>query len=264
MRKYLYFLNTMWASQTSYRAGFFFGLLAKISTYVCVYFGIFIIFQRFSNLAGWTYYQCVFLYNINLLTYGVASMLVRRAMISLEGLVVSGDFDIILTKPQPTILSLILRNVDVSYLGHVVLAIAVFVYSIQGLQFVFGPVKSLLLLAFIISGVLFQVALILIPGSISLIARRTKSLVDVAIYGLRHFLDYPISIYPLPIQRLLVFAIPLAFINYYPSLYLVFERDLVNQYMLAGIVSVVVGPLMFILSIFVWGRVIRNYKSTGN
>ena len=101
-----------------YRFTFFMDMFIQVFTYVISYLGIWIILNRFHSINGWGFYEVMFLYNLNLFSYGVSGLFFWSPMLGLGGMVQSGTFDNILIRPMNPFLHLISRKFMHHFLGH--------------------------------------------------------------------------------------------------------------------------------------------------
>lgn len=91
---------------------------------------------------------------------------------------------------------------------------------------------------------------------------RSTTIVDITIYAVRNFINYPISIYAKSVQFALTFLIPYAFVNYFPSTVLLGKEASFGIPALA-FGTPVLGIVLFLLSIHVFYFGVRRYESTG-
>ncbi|WP_373459704.1 ABC-2 family transporter protein [Paenibacillus harenae] len=116
----------------------------------------------------------------------------------------------------------------------------------------------------VIGGTLIQAAIIVISASSAFWIVRSGTIVDIAIYTIRSFINYPISIYGKSIQLLLTFVIPYAFVNFYPAAAFL---DKLESGTMAGFYaysSIIVGALLFALACWVFNRGVLRYDSSGS
>lgn len=251
-------------SRMEYRFSFLMDILIHIFIYVINYMSLWIIFEKFKSISGWGFYEVMFLYNLNLLSYGFCCMFFYSPMQGLERMVQRGDFDSILVRPIKPFWHLIFRGFNHVFLGHIILAAIIFYVSISHLQVSWNLFKALMFLLVIIGGVLIQTAILVLSGSLSFWFVRSRAAVNTTIYGLRAFLDYPITIYPGWIQVILTFIVPYAFVNFYPSELFLQKSGAMLFHPTLQYGTPVVGILLFALSMKVWDIGVQRYQSTGS
>jgi ABC-2 type transport system permease protein len=71
------------------------------------------------------------------------------------------------------------------------------------------------------------------------------------------------SIYTRWFRRFFTFIVPLAFVNYFPSLYLMDKPDPLGLSPVFQLVAPLVGPLFLALSLLFWRIGVQHYQSTG-
>lgn len=116
-----------------------------------------------------------------------------------------------------------------------------------------------------IEALLMQLIWIIILASLSFFIVKTDNLRNVLYWNIKSFMGYPISIYPKLIQYFVVYIIPLAFVNYFPSQLLmgVFKEGNIFPAVYISI-SAALGMVLFGLSYLFWRFSLRFYASTGS
>jgi ABC-2 type transport system permease protein len=87
---------------------------------------------------------------------------------------------------------------------------------------------------------------------------------NIFTFGGQFMTSYPMHIYQRWLVSLFTFIIPLAFINYYPSLYLLDKRDPLGLPAWISFLSPVVALAAFGGALAVWRVGVRRYQSTGS
>lgn len=264
LKLYYRFLVVYFKSLMEYRLSFFMDIFIQITTYGSTYLGIWIVMSRFETIGGWTYYEVIFLYTLNLLSYGICSLFVWSPMRALQWMVQRGDFDGILIKPMNPLVHLIFRQFNQHFLGHILLSAVVFSICFRYLDITWSFLNVSYFILAILGGALIQAALLILSGSMSFWFVKSNSITDTMIYGFRGFLDYPITIYNKWIQIFLTFIIPYGFVNFYPSQYFLDKEGTGLFHPIFQFATPVIGLGLLILSLFVWGRGVNKYQSVGS
>ncbi len=255
---YVRFLKMILMSRMVYKWDTFlisFSVLARESVTVIT---LFLILARFHDIRGWDMPDLLFMYSFVFLTYSLC-VLVFTGVRDFEGAVHLGEFDSYLTKPISPLFHVIARKSDImATLGHGGLGILLFVYSFDRVGFAWSPRMVLIVLWLLLSGVLIQGALLLVCAALTFWTTKSSEIQSILFYQTRGFIAYPISIYPKVIQAILTFVVPLAFVNYYPSKYLI------NQEQMWLYLSPLVGIVFFGFAYSLWRRGLLQYKSTGH
>jgi ABC-2 type transport system permease protein len=246
------------ASQISYNRWSYFSLFfAQILSYLGGFVVIWVMVHAFQAVQGWNAYQVVILYALDLLAYAGSQAFVITLW-DMDALVVRGGLDDYLIRPLAPLVHLIVRGFNVGYLAHICISLAALLvaYVQLGLQWDF--IHWLLLVVTAAGGTLIQVALTIIPASLSFWWTRVN-IAGFIRWGTREFIRYPISIYPATVRAVLTFVIPMAFVNYYPALSLLDKAPLY----LWPLVTLAVGLALLMISLLVWRAGLRRYSSSG-
>ena len=83
-------------------------------------------------------------------------------------------------------------------------------------------------------------------------------------YGGNTMTQYPLSIFPIEVVKMLTFVIPVAFVNWYPCLYLLDREDPFGFPGWFAILPPLVGALMCGIAALAWRTGVRRYTSTGS
>lgn len=260
MRFYTIYLKSMF----EYRLAALTDMFTNIITYSAMYLGIWILLDRFKVIQGWTLYEVMFLFNLNMVSYGLSSFIFRWPMLGLEQMVQRGEFDIVLIRPMNPLLYIILRRPIHAYVGHMILGTIVFVICFANLDIQWTLIKVIFLVFAIMGAVLIHSTMYLIIGTLSFWIVRTYSVFSTLMYSFRNFIDYPISIYGKVIQVLLTFVIPFAFVNFYPAQYFLDRKGDTLFHPILQYGTPVVGIVLFLLAYKFWTIGVNRYESTGS
>jgi ABC-2 type transport system permease protein len=83
-------------------------------------------------------------------------------------------------------------------------------------------------------------------------------------YGGNFLTQYPISIYGEWLRRFLAFVIPMAFVCYFPALYVLDKEDPLGFPRALQFASPLVAVAAAIVGGLVWTLAVRRYRSTGS
>jgi ABC-2 type transport system permease protein len=251
-------------AEMEYRATFSPGIIMQMFGYISGFFTIWILFSKFNSIGDWGFYEVAFLYSLNLITYSISSAILWSPMMNIETKVQQGDFDGILCKPINPLLHLIGTEFNYIFLSNIAIAFVMLGITFSGLQIVWTFANVIWLIVVILGGALIQGAILIMSGSISFWFIKSNSIVSTFIYGIRGFINYPITIYSVGIRVLLTFIIPYAFVNFYPAKFFLDKTgdDMFFSNFKFG--TPIVGIIMLILAILIWNAGVKKYESTGS
>ena len=249
------------AASYSQRLVFVGWFVVQIIGYLGQYVAIWVLIKRFGHLSGWSVFEVLFLYSINLLSYSLSGIF-TIVFWRLDEDISNGRFDTFLTLPIASAVSYIAYGMNVPYLPHIVLSITFIGVALRELGISVDG-------AFIAWFVLTLVGATLIQGSITVAlaavafwTNRSRRLVHAVIFQVREFSFYPISIFGRVMQLFFTFALPYAFVSYYPARVLFGKSDgYINLNFPFS--TLVVGCLCWGVGCVVWRAGLRAYRSTG-
>ena len=251
-------------TQVEYRFMFVMDILTGIIIYSANYLGIWIILNRFQVIQGWTFYEVMLLFNLNLLAFGLSSLFLAAPMRMMETMIQQGSFDLILVKPLNPFLHMLVRQCTHGYLGHIILSTIMLSISFSNLNIHWTLIKVFFLGLDLIGATLIISAIYVATGALSFWIVKVNPIMDTFIYSIRDAVNYPISIYGKAITILLTFGIPYAFISFYPAQYLLDGKGETLFHPILQYGTPVVGTVMFLLAYKFWTIGINRYESTGS
>ena len=149
-------------------------------------------------------------------------------------------------------------------IGHGTLGIVLFLKTARLIGIEWDIRSVVYYLTAIIGGVIIQASIFMIFSCSSFWTIKTGNLMNFLFYNTRKFAGYPISIYPGIIQKLLIFIIPFAFVNYFPAQFFLRKPDMAGYWNGYVYLAPLVGVMMFALANIFWRFSVKHYSSTGN
>lgn len=221
-------------------------------------------FQKFSQINGWSLEELLFLFSFIFVSYGIL-ILLFTGLRDFDYLVRSGEFDRFLLRPRGILFQVIMWDADYfAAIGHGCLGIILFLYSAKKVGIMWSFTKILYAVLTISGGVLIQGAIFLLIASFSFHLIKTESVKNLFYHNARDLAKYPINIYPRILQVFLIYIVPFAFVNYYPSQYFLNKMS-VNVYWEGFFyLTPIIGIAMYLLSYSFWRYSIQKYTSVGN
>lgn len=261
---YLYFAKQIIRGELVHRASFLAGVVGQWLSYGGTYLTLFIMIESFHTLGGWNAREVLFMTAFSFLSYAMAATVFYNPTRNLAAKIRSGEFDASLTKPVDPLWHEVYSGFNFGYIGHTVLSIAMMIVSLPGTRFSFTLWGCLLLALMLFGSALVQAALLLLPSVFSFFMVGDNPAQYFFSWGLKRFVDYPISIYSRAIQLILTFIFPYAFLNFYPvGVVLGLSRTFPFPVIVAYL-SPAVGAALFFFSVKAWRWALSRYQSTGS
>ncbi len=260
---YLYIIIFL-KSKMEYRFSFFMDLFAQVFTNAINCICIWVLTYKFQKVGGWSFYELLLLYSINLTSFGFGALLFWAPMYSMENMIKQGDFDKILYKPISPFIYLIISQFDYVFFAHIFLGMFLLVISVCKLNIIISLTSVLIGFLLLISASLIQASLLIICGSINFWFVKSGQLIDILVWGIRKFLEYPISIYNCAIKFILVFIIPYAFVSYFPAAIVLSREMFIGTRDVIIIITPIIAIVLFAFSCILWHKGLLKYDSTGS
>ena len=258
------FVKIYFKSRMEYRQAFIMGYVIQLVSRSAELLGIWILLSKFEEIHGWTFYEVMFLFAMNMLSYGLAGVVLFGPVLRLEGLVQRGDFDSLLVMPVNPLFHLIVRYFNATFLGHIVLGLVILGISTRALELTLHPLGLLWFVVVVVGATLIQGAIMLAAGTTSFWFVKSRALVNTAVHGVRGFIVYPLSIYDRWIQIMLTLVLPFAFVSFFPAENFLGKEEgsIFPAYFQWG--TPLVGLTLFLLAYRLWSYGVDHYQSTGS
>jgi ABC-2 type transport system permease protein len=248
--------------QMIHRSAYWAGVVGQWLSYGATFATLFIMTRSFHALAGWNAEEVLFLYGINVLSYALAASLFFNPCTGLAGKIRTGEFDIALTKPLSPFSHEFCMGFNFGYVSHVTLSLGVLVFAGLRTGLDLTVPRVLLFAAMLMGATLTQGAFLIGISALSFFLVNENPFFDI-FWTIKHFINYPLHIYPALLQVLFTFVVPLAFMNFYPAVALLGKDPGTVFPIQAAIGTPLAGLLLFAGSIVFWNRALSAYQSTG-
>lgn len=218
---------------------------------------------EFGNINGWDYGQLAFLYGLAVISHALSMIFFVQGWF-LGWFVVEGDFDRYLTRPLSVPFKFFFTNINVWGLTDLLPGIIVFIYGCVKVSFHFTIWNVLLILIMLIGATLIRGGVYIILGTS---AFYTKSTTDFGPFCQEIFdktTMYPMTMYPEILQFILTYIIPIGWVSFYPVTGLLNMEDRIMSTAPTAFLTLVIGVLTIMVSMFIFGRGLKQYESAGN
>ncbi len=252
---YLYFSYSL--QQTLFNLPiFFFFLLSKLIRYGMFFIFLFYLVGGVNNIGGYTREQMLIFYLVfNLID--TASQLLFRETYRFRPLLVSGNFDFVLTKPTNPLIRVLLGGPDFIDFGMLLMLLSILIYFVGRLP----DINFLQIILFI--GLFLNSLLIATAFHISVLAIGILTLnVDhlIMIYrDLTALARIPVDLFIEPMRWIITFIVPIGIMFTFPAkvLFGILDWKLV-------VVSFAIGLITILLSIKFWNYSLKHYQSASS
>ncbi|MBI4225290.1 MAG: ABC-2 family transporter protein [Candidatus Sungbacteria bacterium] len=262
--KYLKIYRVVWKysiiERATYPAEFLTGLIVE-----CGYIGIFVLFftvlfGHITEIAGWNYYEMLFLAGINLINGGLYwSMLFASGLMRLPEDIKNGNVDIALLKPINPLFTLTLSKPYFTSILSVIPGVYIIYYALAQLHRMPSLLDILFGSVLFCCGMVIAYAIAVMLSSLSFYFLNASAFPEIAARGIDFYTRSPHSVYTGALRIVLFFIIPVVFISSIPSSTVL--RGVEFQYLFLGIG---LAAAFLCMAILVWNRMIRYYSSASS
>jgi ABC-2 type transport system permease protein len=254
-------VGTYVRTRTEYPTAMILGWVSQFFSYAAMYTAIALILARFGVLGGWLWPEIALLLSFHLLGYSLGAAFSFTQFREMEELVRKGTMDAILVKPISPWTYLVFSGLNIGYAGHVVLAIGLMAWALTQVQIEWSVPIALYLLATLAGACMIVCAVMTMIGATALVWVRSRHLYSI-FFGFWELARYPLNIFPLPLQVLMLTIAPLGFMAYVPvAVALGKPVPLLGDW--AGPASLLAGPIAVLIAMAHWRYCLRNYQGAG-
>jgi len=221
-----------------------------------------VMYSQVDNLAGFTLPQTLYLYGTTRLAFALADV-IASGIETLSDSIRLGTFDVMLIRPVGTLAQVLADQFTPKRFGKLIPSTATLAWAIHALPG-WTPAKAVVCVGTVLCGTVIYCALWVITGSISFVATDARETANVIVYGGELVTEFPFAIYQRPLALMLTFAIPLAFVTWQPSLYILGKSDPLGLPALLRFAPPAVALLLSLAASLVWRAAVRRYRSTGS
>lgn len=260
MRLYFKYFSIHLRSAMEYKTSFLLTTIGQGMTtafsFLCMYF----LFNRFGNIEGYTFNQVLLCFSTIFISFALAECF-GRGFDRFSTIISNGEFDRIMLRPRNEIIQVLGSKIEFSRIGRLIQAIVIFIYGISTCNIGWTGGKIFTLTLMIIGGVCLFFSLFMIYATICFYTIEGLEFMNVFTDGGREIAQYPLNIYSDWVLKFFTFIIPLAFVNYYPYLYLI---DRVHGNKILYMISPICAMLFIVPAYILWRIGMRHYKSIGS
>lgn len=260
LKVYVTLLRYSFIQATAYRAAFLLQLIIELGYQVVFVVFFMVIFGNVPQIAGWSFYQMLFLTGLNIVaTELIFSSAFILGLWKLPAAIKDGDIDVALLKPIHSLFNLSLSRPYLGGLAAALPGLGLMVYAATHLD------GSLSLSGLAIGTVLFMSGLVIaysiavILSSLCFYFVNATALPKVASGILNNFTSYPPSAYQGALRGILFFVVPVVFVTGVPA-----EAMIRQVQPMMALLSPVMALVLLRLAIALWNRMITHYSSASS
>ena len=258
MSLYFKYFKVHLKSELQYKMSFILSFISQFFVFFGYYFTILCLFDKFSNIKGFTLYEVLFTFGIIQTGYAFCETFFRGIDV-FDELIVDGSFDRLLIRPQSILLQVFCQQTSFIKLSRLIQALIILTIAIINLDVTWTLDKMITVIFMIISSIIIFLSIFILAASYCFLTVKGLEVRNVFTDGGKHMSQYPIGIFRKGFIFFFTYIIPFGFVNYYPLLYILGKK---TNHLL--IISPLITILYLIFSITVFYKGTKRYTSTGS
>ena len=215
------------------------------------------VFSRVPDMAGWRFEEVLFIWGMADVTTGLFFVCFQGLWAQNQRYILGGDMDRLLLRPLDPYLQLLLDNLKPEDLPVALLGLVMMGVALPGLP-AFSLLQWLMLPVFLVSGVAILAGVLTAISAVGFRLRHRGTAVNL-VYQASAFARYPLPVFSRPLQRLLTWVLPFAFISFLPASWYLGRTEWLAYAAAQPLVGLACGGL----GLLVWRRGLQDYASTG-
>jgi ABC-2 type transport system permease protein len=252
----------MWVrSSLAYPASFWTLTVSSALITLLDFVGLALMFHSVDLLAGFGLREIALLYGASGIGIGVADLLIG----SVEQIGVhvrTGSLDAMLTRPVPLLVQVCADRFAVRRLGRITQAVAVFGYGAWSVDWTPSRVGVAVVMVAAACAIFFSFFVTF--SCIQFWTLDATEFANAFTYGGNTMTQYPMTVFPREVLVALTFVVPVAFVNWYPCLYLLGRPDPFGMPAWFAVLSPLVAAGTLTVAGLAWRTGVRHYTSTGS
>lgn len=252
-------------SQLQYPVSFILEVVSSTFTLGFYFVAFALTFTRFRDIGGWTLGEIAFIWGLAEFSFGTMDMLFSGFDYDAFGPMVRlGRFDQLLLRPMNITLQVVGSRFVLRRLGKMAEGLIIFIYGLCQLEIHWTILKIIYLPVLSISQILFFGSLFIIGATTTFWTMERLEILNAFTYGGNEVMSYPLYIFPRPIRWVFTYLVPVAFMSYFPAVYILDKPDPFQAPTFISFLAPIVAAILFYLAMRFWRFGVRNYQSTGS
>ncbi len=250
-------------SQLAYPVSFALDCVAQALGQALELVVILVVFGRVQSLGGFERDEVLLMYGLAGIAFGLADLAVGQ-LDDLPRWIRTGEFDVLLARPLGALAQLATSDLQLRRLGRVAVGLAVLVVVVAGAGVEPTPLNLALLVATPLVGMVIICAIWVATCAVSFWVVEGREVANAFTYGSSLTTSYPVTVFGPWLRRVFCFAVPSAFVAYFPALALLDRPDPLGLPHALRYASPLVAVVAVGVAALVWRTAVRRYQGAGS
>ncbi|TDD60496.1 transporter [Actinomadura darangshiensis] len=224
---------------------------------------ILVLFSQAPRIAGFGASEVLFLYGTSALSFALSDIVLGTTE-RLGHHVREGSLDAMLVRPVSPLVQIATEGFTPRRLGKLVPAVLVLGYALNTVDAAWTPGRAAMIPVMVLSGTAIFGGLWVLTGAVQFVLLDSHGATKSLTYGGAFLTQYPMTVFARDFVRGVTFAVPLAFVNWQPALYVLDRPDPLGLPQAVRFASPAVAVLLCGAAALAWRAGLRHYRSTGS
>ena len=249
-------------SQLQYRLSFAINVAGTALVSFLDFLAILIIFQQVDALGEWSAAEVALLYAIASISFAITDLVIGHLDL-LPKMIREGEFDLILIRPLGSLFQVVASDFSLRRLGKAFQGGVVLVVALAHLEIDWSVGRVAVLAVAIAAGAVIYAGVWIAFSTITFWLIDSQEVANAFSYGGNFVAQDPVSIFGPWLRRLVLFVVPIAFVSYFPALYVLDKEDELGLPTALPFASPLVALGTLAAAGLVWRVAVRHYRSVG-
>jgi viologen exporter family transport system permease protein len=249
-------------SQLQYRTSFALDLAGAFLISFLDFLAVLVIFHNVPQLGDWDVSEVAFLYAASSISFALTDLAIGHLDL-FPRKIRDGSFDVVLVRPRGTLFQVIASDFALRRLGKAAQGVVVLVYALSALDVDWTAGRVAMLVVMVPAGAVVFGAVWVMGACIAFWTTEGGEFTNAFTYGGNFLTQYPIDIYSRWARAFLAYVVPMAFVCYFPALYILGKDDPLGLPQALEFLSPVVALVAAVVAGLVWRTAVRHYRSAG-
>jgi viologen exporter family transport system permease protein len=249
-------------SQLQYRLSFALNALGAAVIGFLDFAVILVLFGQVDALGSWSLEEVALLYGVSCVAFASADLAIGHVD-QLPKMIREGDFDLVLVRPLGSLFQVVSSDFTLRRLGRIAQGLAVLLLAISRVDVDWNASRIAMLILAVVAGTAIFCGVWIALSTIAFWLIDSQEVANAFTYGGNYMTQYPVNIFGPWLRRLVIFVIPLAFVAYFPCLYVLGKDDDLGLPQAFEFASPLVAVLAAVGAGLLWRAAVRRYRSVG-
>jgi ABC-2 type transport system permease protein len=260
---YLRLVGARVRSQLQYRLSFTLDLASAFFISFIDFLAVIFLFSHLPRLAGWSLAEIAFFYGIANMAFALSDLIVGH-LDTFGQMIKTGSFDLMLVRPVGSLYQVLSSDLQMRRVGRIMQGLVVLLYAVSRLGISWSLAKIGMVALMVVTGTAIYSSIWIVGSSIAFFTVEIREMTNAFTYGGSFLASYPVNIFGGWTRRLMAFVIPLAFVSYFPGLFVLGHRDPIGAPEAFRFCAPLVAITVVLIANRAWRFGVRHYRSTGS